>query len=110
MRWINVQVIHSQALKNAEDRGMPEVVGIKFKRCGKIYDFEIDGSEVKEGDSVIVESDFGLSIGTVVLGRRSVNAPERELKKILRLASEEDFRTREENERLEKEARAFCAE
>src|SRR5208337_1379623 len=89
---------------------MPEVVGITFKRCGKIYDFEIDGIEVKKGDSVIVESDFGLSIGTVIRESRAIDAPERELKKVLRLATGEDLRAREENMRLEQEARAFCAE
>lgn len=89
---------------------MPEVVGIKFKRCGKIYDFEANGIEVADGDSVIVESDFGLSIGTIVRGKRTVEAPERELKKIMRLATAEDFRTREENRKLEAESRAFCVE
>ena len=89
---------------------MSEAVGIKFKRCGKIYDFEINGIDVKEGDSVVVESDFGLSIGTVVTGRRDAGTSERELKKILRLATGEDFRVREENRRLEKEACSFCAE
>ena len=93
-----------------EGRVMPEAVGIKFKRCGKIYDFEINGIEVKEGDAVVVESDFGLSIGTVAVGKHEAGASERELKKILRLANEEDFRAREENKRLEQEARAFCAE
>jgi len=89
---------------------MPEAVGIKFKRCGKIYDFEINGIEVKEGDAVVVESDFGLSIGTVAVGKHKAGASERELKKILRLANEEDFRAKEENRRLEQEARAFCTE
>ena len=89
---------------------MPEAVGIKFKRCGKIYDFEVNGLEVKDGDAVVVESDFGLSIGTVVKKKPDAVAPERELKKILRLATEEDFKTREENRRLEKEACAFCSE
>ncbi|HXW68317.1 MAG TPA: stage 0 sporulation family protein, partial [Dissulfurispiraceae bacterium] len=89
---------------------MSEVVGIKFKRCGKIYDFEINGIDVKEGDAVVVESDFGLSIGAVVTGRHEAGASDRELKKILRLATAEDFRVREENRRLEKEASSFCAE
>ncbi|MBZ0157273.1 MAG: stage 0 sporulation family protein [Alphaproteobacteria bacterium] len=89
---------------------MPDVVGIRFKPCGKIYDFDVDGIEVKEGDSVVVESDFGLSIGTAVRERRSIDAPERELKKVLRLVTEEDLRAREENKKLEKDARAFCLE
>ncbi len=88
---------------------MPEAVGIKFKRCGKVYDFEVN-IEVKEGDAVVVESDFGLSIGTVATGRHDAGASDRELKKILRLANEDDFRAREENRRLEREARAFCSE
>jgi hypothetical protein len=36
---------------------MPNVVGIRFKSCGKIYDFEITGLEVRKGDRVIIDSD-----------------------------------------------------
>lgn len=89
---------------------MPEVVGVRFKRCGRIYDFEIGSLELKEGDPVIVESDFGLSIGTVMRPKRTIEAPERELKKVIRMATEEDFKTREENKKLESDARAFCFE
>lgn len=89
---------------------MPDVVGVRFKRCGRVYDFEVNSLELKEGDPVIVESDFGLSIGTVIRPRRTVAAPERELKRVLRAAVEEDFRTREENKKLEADARAFCYE
>jgi cell fate regulator YaaT (PSP1 superfamily) len=89
---------------------MPEVVGIRFKQCGKIYDFETNGVEVKVGDAVIVESDFGLSIGTIIRKRQYDGPPERELKKVLRQVTEEDKRTRQENQRLEKDARDFCLE
>ncbi len=89
---------------------MPDVLGIRFKCCGKIYDFEVNGIEAKEGDQVIVESDFGLSLGKVVKGRRTIEKSERELKRVVRNATEEDFRTREENKLLEKEAREFCVE
>ncbi|MFO0753099.1 MAG: stage 0 sporulation family protein [Thermodesulfovibrionales bacterium] len=89
---------------------MPDVVGIRFKPCGKIYDFEVNGLKVKEGDSVVVESDFGLSIGTTVREMRSIDAPERELKKVLRLVTEEDLKAQEENKKIEKDARAFCLE
>lgn len=89
---------------------MPEVVGIRFKSCGKIYDFEVNGIDIKEGDSVVVESDFGLSIGRVVRGRHFIESPERELKKVIRLVSDEDIKAVEENKKLEKEARDFCVE
>jgi cell fate regulator YaaT (PSP1 superfamily) len=89
---------------------MPDVVGIRFKTCGKIYDFEVNGIDIKEGDSVVVESDFGLSIGRVITGRHFIESPERELKKVIRLVSDEDIKNVEENKKLEKEARDFCVE
>jgi cell fate regulator YaaT (PSP1 superfamily) len=85
-------------------------LGIRFKPCGKVYDFEVNGLEVREGDHVIVESDFGLSLGKVIRGRRTIEKSERELKRVVRAATEEDFRTKEENKQLEKEAREFCME
>jgi len=89
---------------------MPELVGVRFKPCGKVYDFEIDGFEVRPGDSVVVESDFGLSIGTVIREKRAVEASEQQFRKVLRIATEDDFSVRDNNRGLEKEARDFCVE
>jgi len=87
---------------------MPEVIGIRFKSCGKIYDFEVNGVEVKKGDLVVAESEFGLTIGDVVIECHTVESPERELKKVLRRASEEDIQQQQENVKLEAEAKDFC--
>lgn len=91
---------------------MPDIVGIRFKSCGKIYDFEVNGSgeEFKRGDCVIVESDLGLSIGSVVTGRHTVENPAKELRKVLRKATEEDFKRKQNNESFENEARDYCLE
>ncbi len=89
---------------------MPDVIGIRFKVCGKVYDFEVNGIEVEKGDLVVVESDLGLSIGNVIVGRHTVENPEKELKKILRKATEEDLKQKKENESLETEARNYCLE
>ncbi|MFA5354650.1 MAG: regulatory iron-sulfur-containing complex subunit RicT [Thermodesulfovibrionales bacterium] len=92
---------------------MPDVIGIRFRRCGKIYDFEIDtveGDEVKAGDLMVVESEFGLSIGTVVKARQFVEPGERVFKKVIRRVSDEDIRTKTENKAIEKDARDFCLE
>ena len=89
---------------------MPEIVGIRFKPCGKMYDFDANNIEVKVGSSVVVESEFGLSDGIVVRGRRSVESSERELKKVLRIATQDDIRAREDNKKLEADARSFCLE
>lgn len=89
---------------------MLTVVGIRFKNCGKIYDFEVNGLEVRRGDRVIVDSEFGLGIGSVVQGPVQVETPGKELKKIIRIASEDDLRKKGENEVFQKEARSFCLE
>lgn len=89
---------------------MPEVIGIRFKQCGKIYDFEVNGVEVNKGDFVVAESDFGLSIGDVIIERHTIDVPERELKKVIRRATEEDLLQKQENSKLEIEAKDYCLE
>lgn len=89
---------------------MADTVGIRFKSCGKIYDFEVNGLEVSRGDRVIVESEFGLSIGYVITGPKGQEDSGRELKKVLRVASEEDLRQKKENEEFELTAKNFCLE
>ena len=87
---------------------MPEIVCIRFKPCGKLYDFEAGESALKPGDMVVVESDLGLSIGKVV--RMTPAAENKEYKKVLRLASEGDLLESKANSGIEKEAFDFCRE
>ncbi|MBF0338675.1 MAG: hypothetical protein HQL05_12700 [Nitrospirae bacterium] len=92
---------------------MPDIVGIRFKKCGKIYHFEVtnpDVLQIKKGNSVIVESSFGLTIGNVVTDVNSVESYDKELKRVMRLTTEDDFRIKQENDELEQEAKAFCQE
>lgn len=89
---------------------MPDVVGIKFKISGKIYDFKINGMNVKKGDLVVVESDFGLSIGSVVKEKYFIESHKHKLKKIIRGVTEKDIKSSEENKKLEHELKAFCTE
>ncbi|MBF0345415.1 MAG: stage 0 sporulation family protein [Nitrospirae bacterium] len=92
---------------------MPDIVGIRFKRCGKIYHFEVDGSDglnVLKGNTVVVESSFGLTIGNVVTDVTNVDQYDKELKKVLRITTEEDFKLKVENDELEQEAKRFCHE
>ncbi len=89
---------------------MPDIIGVRFKPCGKIYDFEADGVEVRKGDRVVVESELGLNLGSVVTELRAVEDREKKFKKIIRRATEEDLLQKKENERLETEARDNCLE
>lgn len=91
---------------------MPDVIGIRFKSCGKIYDFEVNGTgiEFKKRDLVVVESDLGMSIGNVVIERHIVENPAKELRKVIRKATDEDLKQKQDNESFEKEAREYSLE
>ncbi len=89
---------------------MGRVVGVRFKPAGKVYDFDACAFVLKPGDHVIVSADYGFSYGYVVTD--PVPMEEREsktkLKKIYRLATEDDLRQKEKNIELEKRAHEFC--
>ncbi len=51
---------------------MTTVIGVRFRRAGKVYYFDPAGIEVKKGEHVIVETARGVEFGTVVLGCREV--------------------------------------
>jgi cell fate regulator YaaT (PSP1 superfamily) len=89
---------------------MPDIVGVRFKPCGKIYDFELEGIALKKGDTVVVESELGLNLGSVVMEQYTIEDHERKLKKIIRKATDEDLQRKEENKQLESEARDNCLE
>ncbi len=83
------------------------VVGVRFNKAGKIYYFEPMDLTPTVGTGVIVETARGVEYGTVVMGPMLVEEEElmAPLKKVLRLATEED----EEQLRMnrEKEEKAY---
>lgn len=91
---------------------MTEIVGVRFKAVGKIYYFDPAGLDIKEGDSVIVETTRGVEIGDVVLGKRIADEKDivKPLKSVMRIADKRDKAIREENKNKEKEAFNICSE
>lgn len=91
---------------------MITVVGVRFKQVGKIYYFDPDDIDIKPGDNCIVETARGLEYGNVVIGKREVNEEEivAPLKKVIRLANEEDIKKNDNNKAREKEAYNICVE
>ena len=89
-----------------------EIVGVRFKAAGKVYYFDPDGAVYRENDEVIVETARGIEFGFVVTANRIVMASDivSPLKKILRMATEEDRAHYEENNRRREEAFAVCKE
>lgn len=91
---------------------MVEVVGIRFKKAGKIYYFDPDGLKIEDDSFVIVETARGVEYGLATKGNHMVEDGEivPPLKKVIRVATEEDALTNEKNREKEKEAFAICEE
>ncbi|MFB3925944.1 MAG: stage 0 sporulation family protein [Syntrophales bacterium] len=94
----------------AGDNSERRIVGVKFKKQGKVYSFETD-IPLGINDCVVVETENGLTIGSVVTDVRTLPVDElpANLKKIVRTMTEEDLRLVEENRKIEKDAFAYCA-
>jgi cell fate regulator YaaT (PSP1 superfamily) len=89
---------------------MIKVVGVRFKKAGKIYYFDPEKKWINNGDFVIVETIRGIEFGQVVVGPKMVKEEDivQPLKKVLRLATEDDIKRNRENKEKEKEAYDIC--
>ncbi len=89
---------------------MIKVVGVRFKPAGKIYFFDPEKKWIKKGDSVIVETVRGIEFGEVVTGPKLIKEEEiiSPLKKVLRIATNEDKEKNEDNKRKEQESYEIC--
>ena len=89
---------------------MAEIVGIRFKRAGRVYYFDPAGIDLKVRDYVVVKTTRGLELGQVVISPRQVLASEvtEPLKPIARKAEPEDITRAQELESKEEEALIEC--
>ncbi len=89
---------------------MPDIVGVRFKRAGKVYYFDPAGIELKVYDYVIVQTTRGMELGQVTVGQKPVPPSEitAELKPIVRKASEEDIKRAQDFAAREEAAMNEC--
>ncbi|MCW2277001.1 PSP1 domain-containing protein [Heliophilum fasciatum] len=89
---------------------MIKIVGVRFKKTGKVYYFDPGDLTIALHDRVIVETARGIEFGEVVIAPRDVAEEDvvSTLKKVLRLATEEDAHKVEENQVKEKYAFEVC--
>lgn len=87
-----------------------EVVGVRFKQAGKIYYFDPNGIEIKQGEYVIVETARGVEFGQVMVGPKQVAEDKvtLPLKNVIRIATPEDHVQLKENKDKEKKAFTAC--
>jgi cell fate regulator YaaT (PSP1 superfamily) len=87
-----------------------DVVGVRFKKAGKIYYFDPNGLHIEDDDFVIVETIRGIEYGKVVLNNKRVeeNDVVLPLKKVIRLADDKDRLMVQENQDAAEEAYHVC--
>ncbi len=88
------------------------IIGVRFRKSGKVYYFDPAQLPVKKGNHVIVETARGVEYGTVVLGPKEIPddqvvAP---LKPVIRISTTIDDDTNVVNEIKEKDAFQVCLE
>ena len=91
---------------------MTKVIGVRFRKAGKVYYFSPGDNEIKNGDHVIVETARGVEYGYVVLGTHEVEDKKvvQPLKPVIRMATPADEETEIKNKEKEKEAFQICLE
>lgn len=89
---------------------MSYVIGVRFKKAGKIYYFDPGKLDLSVGDDVIVETVRGVEYGTVVLPKRDMSDKQivKPLKQVMKKADKKDYNKMMQNKQKEKEAFEIC--
>ena len=92
---------------------MKTVVGVRFRQAGKVYYFDPGREQLARGQRVIVATAKGTEIGTVILPNTEMDEEKLKgqtdgIKKVIRIATEQDFETEKTNREKEKEAFDIC--
>ena len=93
-----------------EENESVEVIGIRFKDGGKVYYFDPNGCKGTLQDFAVVETARGVEFGKVCQSNKLVSKNDivPPLRPVIRIATEKDIKTNEENKRKEAEAIKVC--
>ena len=89
---------------------MIKVIGVRFKKAGKIYYFDPAGLDIEKGNFVVVETARGIEFGECVIGLKEINENDviAALKSVLRVATDSDIEKHNQNKEKEKDAFSIC--
>ncbi|WP_116554344.1 PSP1 domain-containing protein [Pueribacillus theae] len=89
---------------------MYDIVGVRFKKAGKVYYFDPNGLDIPKNEFVIVETARGVELGKAVIEKRQVEENDivLPLKRVIRIATSEDKDMVKENSQQAKEALSLC--
>ena len=90
---------------------MTKVVGVRFKKMGKVYYFDPQELELEEG-LVVVETAGGIECGELVFTQKQIDDEKitSQLKKVIRQATPADEERLREREEKKREALQICEE
>ncbi len=93
-----------------DDSPKVEVIGIRFKKAGKVYYFDPGDLKLRTGDAAVVETARGPELGDVACGNRTVREKDivQPLRPVIRIATKEDINHGKENRKKENEAFSVC--
>ena len=91
---------------------MKTIVGVRFRKPGKVYFFDPGYIQLNLKDKVVVETTMGEDVGEVVINKRQIpdDKVSTELKRIVRLANNRDLKKVEDNKIKEQKAMKVCKE
>lgn len=91
---------------------MINIIGVRFKKAGKVYYFDPAGVKVAKHTPVIVETARGTEYGITVITNKYISEKEltTPLKKVMRIANKEDIKQNKQNKQKEIEAFDICIE
>lgn len=91
---------------------MITVIGVRFRKAGKIYYFAPGDLQIEKGLHVIVETARGVEYGSVIMSPTKVEDDKiiMPLKQVIRIATEEDDAIDAENRIKEEKAFEICQE
>lgn len=89
---------------------MKNIVGVKFRQEGKIYNFDAGDLPLRKHDLVILSTENGVAMGKVTTEIKLTPAHQApaDLKQVLRKANDDDLKLRKEHELLERQAHGYC--
>ncbi len=89
-----------------EDVETTDIIGVRFKKTGKVYYFDPNGCTAKRGEFAIVDTARGPEFGEVWISNRKVPTTDivPPLRPCIRIATKEDILHNKENQKKEDEA------
>jgi cell fate regulator YaaT (PSP1 superfamily) len=89
---------------------LPKIVAVSLQQVGHLYNYLSAGLALKRGDRVLVDSEAGTRIGTIVMEPHepAMTLDLASIRPVVRIAEERDFRAEEESLSRENHAERLC--